>query len=208
MKKIIFACVMLFSALTINAQDLGDILSKVGGVLGGSNNSAITSVVDNIIGTTKVSASSLVGTWNYVQPAVAFETENMFSRVGGAATSAKIESNLATALAKVGIVEGKFSITFAKDGTFTTMIKGKTIKGVYTVNDATITFAKSKTAKTKINANVKLGTTLQVTFKADKLLEFAKQFGDVAAKASSSLSTISALAKNFKGMQVGMRLKK
>ena len=206
-KKVVFVIFMLVSASAANAQVLGNILSKVSNKTSG-NTSVVGSVIDNIIGTSKVSASSLVGTWNYTQPAVAFESESALNNIGGAAASSKIESSLSGALAKVGITPGQFAITFAKDGTFTTKLKNKTIKGVYTVKDATITFAKSANAKTKINANVKLGTTLQITFKADKLLEFAQQFGAVASSANAQLATAIALIKNFKGMQVGMRFKK
>lgn len=105
---------------------------------------------------------------------------------------------------KAGIKKGKFSVTFAKDGTFTSVVNNRTMKGVYTLNGSSIVFARTSTAKLKITANVKLGTTLQITFKADKLLQFVQQFGSVAGSSSTTLSTISTLAKNYSGMQVGM----
>ncbi|MCH5178953.1 MAG: DUF4923 family protein [Prevotellaceae bacterium] len=209
MKTFIASIVMLLTATAANAQ-LSDILSKAKDALGkaAGSNSTVATVVDNIIGTSKVKDTDLVGTWKYSQPAVAFESESALSKVGGTAASAKIENNLQTYFTKFGITKGACTITFAKDGTFSTVVKGKTVKGVYTVNGSTITFAKSATAKTKITANVKLGATLQITFKADKLLAFIQQFGSIAGAASSTLNTISTLAKNYNGMQVGMRFTK
>lgn len=206
--KIIMLLVALTVTTSVSSQDLKNVLNKVKGALGSNAGQTVSAVIDNVIGTSKVSEKSLAGTWNYSQPAVAFESENALTNIGGSVASSKIEAKLSSIFSKVGITKGKFSITFATDGTFTTTIKSKKIKGVYTLNGATITFAKSANAKTKINANVKLGTTLQITFKADKLLQFAQQFGSIAGAASTTLSTITGLAKKYKGMQLGMRYTK
>lgn len=209
LKTIVASLAMLMMATAASAQ-LQNVLSKAKDALSkaAGSNSSVAAALDNVIGTSAVSADKLVGTWKYSQPAVAFESENTLSKIGGTAASAKIENNLQTYFTKFGITKGACSITFAKDGTFSMLVKGKTVKGVYTVSGSTITFAKSATAKTKISANVKLGTTLQITFKADKLLAFIQQFGSMAGAASSTLNTISALAKNYSGMQVGMRFTK
>lgn len=203
---IFVAIILLAVATTASAQSWKDVL---GGVLGKvTKDPTVSTAVDQLIGTSKVDAKSVVGTWNYSQPAVAFESENTLTKIGGVAASTKLETELAKKLEKVGIKKGKFSIKFEKDGNFTATVNGKSAKGKYTINGSTITFTKNDKSKTKINANVKLGTTLQITFKADKLLEFAKQFGSIAGNASTTLATISAIAKNYSGMQLGMRFTK
>ncbi len=198
---LVFAGAMLTHA---NAQTVTDILSGISSS-SGKNGSVVSSIVDNLIGTKTVSANSLVGKWIYSKPAVAFESKNALSKIGGSVLSDKIETKLDAIFTKAGIRKGKFSITFASDGTFSTTINNRKISGVYTLNGSNITFAKTKSAKLKVTANVKLGTTLQITFKADKLLLFAKQFGALAGSASSTLSTVSTLTKNYSGMQIGMR---
>ncbi len=238
---------------TAGAQSVSDIISKVKSATSSSSSSSsssstsstastISSIVDNLIGTSNVSAKSLVGTWKYTEPAVAFESESALSKIGGSVASSSIEDKMATYLSKVGISEGKFSIKFESDGTFTATVNSKSVSGTYTVSGSNITFDKESSASssssstsstsssklssalsklksssssdsssssgTKISANVKLGTTLQITFEADKLLEFAKQFASAAGSASSTLSTISSLADNYSGMQLGMKFSK
>ena len=208
-KTFLAAALLMLTATAADAQ-LNGVLSKAKDAIGkaAGSNATVAAALDNVIGTKAVSASSLAGTWQYSQPAVAFESEGALSKIGGAAASAKIESQMQAYFAKAGITKGTCKITFAKDGTFTFTAKGKNVKGVYTISGSTITFAKSATAKTKISANVKVGTTLQITFKADKLLSFIQQFGSMAGAASSTLNTVAALAKNYSGMQVGMRFTK
>lgn len=208
MKKIVLFFASVLFAFVTNAQSIKDVLSIVKNASSSSIGQTVGSVVDNMIGTKNVSAKSLVGTWKYKQPAVAFESENAISTIGGSVASGKIETKLATIFSKVGITPGKLSITFKSDGTFSTVVKSKTITGIYKLNGSTITFAKSTTAKTKITANVKMGTTLQLTFKTDKLLQFVQQFASVASSVNNSLTTVTSLMKNYKGMQVGMRFNK
>ncbi len=211
MKSLAIKVAMLTAAIalaqTVSAQSvksvLSDVVSKVT-----QNSSALSSAADVLIGTSKVTAKDIAGTWKYSQPAVAFESEGAVTKVGGAVAASKLEEKMSTYLAKVGISKGKFTIVFNADGTFTSTVNGKSVKGKYSINGSTITFTKSNNSKIKINANVKKGTTLQITFKADKLLQFAQQFGSVAGKYSSTLSTVTQLAKNYNGMQLGMRFTK
>ena len=190
-----------------NAQTLNNILSKISNKTG-NGSGTVSSIVDNLIGTKKVTANKLVGKWIYSKPAIAFESQNALSNIGGSVVSSKLETKLDDAFKKVGTTKGKFSITFANDGTFTSTINKRTMKGIYTINGSTITLARTATAKVKVTANVKLGTTLQLTFKADKLLEFAKQFGALAGSASTTMQTVTSLAKNYKGLQIGMHYTK
>ncbi len=208
-KWLLLVVVAVMSATTTRAQVLSDILSKIKNAAGAVQSSTTTSsVIDNLIGSSKVSFKQISGTWNYTSPAIAFETEDLVSKVGGATASAKIESTLSAQLAKAGVVPGKFSITFDTDSTFTTLIKGKKAVGCYELSGPNIIFYKNRASKVRITANAKVGTTLQVTFKTDKLLQFAQHFGQIAGSQLTSLQTLNNLIGKYKGLQVGMRFKR
>lgn len=197
---------IMMSALTLSAsaQSLGDLVKTATSAVSGS----ATSVLGSIIGTSTVSPSSITGTWNYSGPAVAFESENLLSQAGGKLASAAIEKKMGSKLAQCGITAGKMKLTFNEDKTFSCTVKGKTTTGTYAIDKATITFY-TKTTQTKmLTANCKLsGKTLQLTFKADKMLKFMSSVGSVAG-AGSTLGTIAGLAKNYKGMQTGIKMTK
>jgi hypothetical protein len=207
LKKTLLLIIAAVTITSANCQTVSSILSNLGNS-SKKNSGVVSSIVDNLVGTKSVSLNSLVGTWTYSKPAVAFESQNALSKIGGSVVSNKIETKLSSIFTKAGISKGKFSITFASDGTFTTTMNNRKISGVYTLSGSTITFSKTKDAKLKVNANVKLGTTLQITFKANKLLQFAKQFGSLAGSASTTLSTVSSLMSNYSGVQIGMHFTK
>lgn len=216
MKTVVKIAVVCFVAIlaytpTARAQSVGSILSSIkNGVSSSSKSDAgsVKSTLTGIIGTKKVSASSLIGTWSYKEPAIAFESANMASKVGGSVISNKIESELQDYLSKAGITPGQLKITFNADSTFTSTLKGRTVKGKYSLNGATITFRRAGNSAQAITANVKVGSTLQITFKTDKLLAAIQQLSAAAGTANSTLKTIATLSKSYSGMQVGMMFSK
>jgi len=205
--KIAFALMALAMVPTANAQSVKSVLTDVLGKVT-KDNKTLSTVADVLIGTTAVKSTDIVGTWTYSQPAVAFESEDALTKVGGAAMSSKLESQLGKQLTKVGISQGKLKMTFNKDGSFSAELNKKTVNGKYTISGSTITLTKNDSSKTKVQGNIKLGTTLQITFKADKLLTFAQQFGSIAGKSSSTLKTATTLLNKYKGLQLGMRFTK
>ena len=209
MKKFFLKGLML-SALFLCAQganaQLSGLLDKAKSAI--SSGSTASNIVSSLIGTATVTTSNISGTWSYSKPAIAFESENVLSQAGGAAAASAIEDKLASSVAKYGITAGKMILAFKSDGTFTCTVKGKTTNGTYKLNKATITLYTAKLQKKTLSANVKIsGSTLQITFKADKLLTFIQGLNTLNAS-SSSLSTVSSLAKNFNGMQIGFKFAK
>lgn len=205
MKKTTFIAILFIASMSINAQSLlGNALSKLADKAGIPTEAV--SIAEQLIGTKKVSESSLEGTWVYTQPAVAFESDNLLTQAGGQVASSTVEKKAKEAFNKIGIKEGDLKITFKADKTFIATIGNKKTTGTYNINEATITFT-GKMIKKSISANVKLsGNTMQITFKADKLLSFATTVASLSQ--NTTLSTVSALMKKFKGMQVGMKYKK
>lgn len=172
-----------------------------------------TSVLENLLSgvlgsSSKLTQSDLVGTWNYTGADCVFESENLLAKAGGAVAASKIESQMNTQLAKVGIKQGACSFTFNKDNTYTATIGGKTISGNYTLNSS------DKTVKMTYLAGLgsmtphiaKTGNKLSILMEGEKLLKVLKTVSAVSG--SSTLSTVSSLLGNYDGLYVGMQLSK
>lgn len=204
----IFAVIITSSA---SAQTVKSVLDAVKSGLsqsGTSSNSTSSSLTKNLSSSKKVSAKSLVATWTYKEPVIDFESGSLVGKISGTVAGNKLEDEIADKLAEFGIKSGDFKITFNSDSTFTSTIKGKTATGVYTISGSTISFSRSTASAQKVNATIKVGSTLQITFKADKLLTFIQQISSAAGNADSTLKTIATLTKSYKGMNIGMSFSK
>ena len=220
MKKLFY--VMLIAVATIPAQcDAQSSLKNIlGNILSSSSNKSTTgtdtknttsadvlsSIFNNVVGTKSISKNNIVGTWTYSEPAVAFSSKNLLSQAGGVIAANTVEKKLGSALTKYGFTSGTSTFIFAADSTFTAKLKNKAVTGKYSISGSTVTFysklgVKMATANAAIKSNA-----LQLTFKADKLLSFAQYASTVSA--NSTLTTISKLAKNYDGMQLGMQFSK
>ena len=96
MKLRMFLSVALFGlfSMSASAQSFGDLLKKV--TSGTSALSTAKDYVVSLLGTDKVTAADLSGTWSYSEPAVVFESENVVSKLGGAALAQSTEKQLAS----------------------------------------------------------------------------------------------------------------
>ena len=102
MKKIVFAIAALamINSVNVQAQDILGTLKNAAATAASKSDNSTVAAIGNLLGTSSVSAADLVGTWNYSQPAVAFESKNVLTNVGTAAASSAIEKKLATYLTK------------------------------------------------------------------------------------------------------------
>lgn len=202
------------------AQGVGQVLMN--GELNGSSSSSSSSsgsasstnsVLGSLLGgllssSSTLSQSDLVGTWSYSGSNCVFESENLLAKAGGAIAANKIESELNTQLAKVGIKEGACSFTFNKDNTYTATIGGRTLQGSYTLD------TKNKKIKMTYLAGLasmtpritKQGNKINLLIESSKLLMLMKG-ASVLAK-GTSLSGISSILNNYEGMYIGLQLKK
>lgn len=198
------ALLLICGVNSANAQlDLGKIL---GDVTGNTSTGDLVSGLTSIFSSNKqASAQNIVGTWAYDSPAIVFESEDLLTKTGAAMAANKLESKLQNTLSKYGITKDKFSITFKEDGTFSETIKGKSYSGKWAVKDSKLQLTYQ--LKTMEITTQKEGSKLMFVTDATKLLNLIQTLGAKTAK-SSSLSTISALAKNIKGMKIGLTLVK
>lgn len=217
MKKIFMRLAFVALGITVcnnaNAQ-LSDVLKNVAGtaVNKATGNSTVGDVaadlIGNLLGTSKVSEKSLVGTWTYTQPCVAFESENILASVGSSVVSSKVETTMKNGLTKIGFTNGKVEMTLKEDNTGTIKFNGKGVDVNWAVEDTNLklTFPllnKSVTMNTKLS-----GSELQLAMKADKLLTLINAITQKAGTVNSSLGTLNSLTKNVKGMYMGLKFTK
>ena len=197
MLKSAFMGILLMAATNANAQIN---LSNLGKVV----SSELSSVISNKNNATK---ESLVGTWNYSEPAVSFESNNLLKQAGGKIASNAIEKKLSSQFQKAGIMPGNFQVKFAEDGTFTTYKNGSaTTSGTYTLDGQKIKLNYLEgTAAVTGYAQIQDGN-LSITFDSSKLLGVISKASKYAG--SSTLSTISSLAGSYDGMRSGMAFSK
>lgn len=180
--------------------------------------SGLGDFVAGLLGKDQVSKNSLVGTWNYKQPAVVFESEDMLTNVGGMAAGKAAEQKIQEYLNKIGFTAGKVKITFKEDGTGSVTYATKNIPFQWSVAETDLAIKLANSAKLsslskyttfKMNCKVNL-TNIQLSFKADKLLDFVSKVVSVAGTATnnSTISTIAGLANKVDGMYLGLTLEK
>ena len=204
LKLAVMALMLIGGGNSASAQlNLGNIL---GGITGNSNTSDLVSGLTSIFSSNKqATADNIVGTWSYDSPAIVFESEDFLTKTGAALAANKLETSIQNTLAKYGITKDKFSITFMEDGTFTETIRGKSNSGKWAVEDSKLQLTYQ--LKTMEITTQKEGDQLMFVTDASKLLNLIQTLGAKTAT-RSSLSTITALAKNIKGMKVGLTLVK
>ncbi len=174
-----------------------------------STGSLLGNILGNVLGgSSSISQSDLIGTWNYKGADCVFESENLLAKAGGAVAASKIESQLDTQLSKVGIKAGSCSYTFNKDNTFTATIGGRTLNGTYTLNSSDKTMKMSYLAGlASFNCNVvKSGNTISLLMDSDKMLTLLK--GASALTKNTSIGTLTSLLSNYSGMKIGMKMSK
>lgn len=184
-----------------NGSILGAILT--GGQTGntGSNTgSVLGNIISIFAGDVLTNQNTLVGTWNYTQPCVQFESESLLAKAGGAVIAEKAEATLATYYQKIGITPGSCRFTFNSNKTLQYTIGSKTFQGSYVFDSSKKTVTITTQMGSKITAYVSItGRTMGLTFDASKLLTLINS----ASTASSTLSSIGAIAGNYSGMKLG-----
>lgn len=174
--------------------------STAGDVLGG--------LASKLLGTDKLNADNLQGTWTYSEPCVAFESESLLTSVGSSLASKKVETTLAKQMTRLGFTAGKMTLTLNADSTGTVNLNGKDVKVTWSVSetDFILTFPLTKKS---VHMNAKLsGNSLQLAMSTDKLLTLATAITEKASTVNSTLGTVNSLMKNIKGMYVGLKFTK
>lgn len=193
MKKVLLAVALMCAFNTgIQAQSIKDILSGV---------------AKTVIGDKATTESSLKGTWKYSGPACEFESSNLLSKAGGTAAATKIEKKVAPVLKALGV--NGIVYTFDGEGNYTSKIKTRVTKGTYKFDEKekTITFT-PELGKEYTAYVTTQGSTMSLTFNADKLMTTLKGISNATSKLSSTASIINSVIGSYSGMRLGFDLKK
>ena len=217
MKKIaIFAMMATLCIGTVNAQSF---LSNLFGKLKGSSSTqtttsaenAVTNVLGSLLGNSiTLSKSTIKGTWSYTGASCVLESDNALAQIGGTVATSKIEEKMNTYLGKVGVKEGSCSFTFAENDTCTFKVGSREIKGKYTLDGEkkTIQFSFLQGRFTSTAHVAYSVSTLSIVFNADKMLSLVQKVAPTAASYSTTLATLATMLESYKGMMLGMKLKK
>lgn len=187
--------ILLLAANSMQAQSLKDIFS--------SGN--LSNLMNTVTG--KGESINMVGNWKYCGSAVELESDNILQQAGGALASTVAETKLNTQLAKLGIKEGQLSFVFNADSTFTSAVGKRTMSGTYSYNPSTKKVSLRYLTLLGMSAKVDCSSDkMTLLFDAKKLLKLLTLMGSKSN--STSMKTISALAKTYDGMLMGFDLKK
>ena len=205
MKRIIISIMAMAVCLagqTASAQTLKDLLKKA------TTNETVKNVVESVTGTTL--PVDVKGTWTYSGTAVKFESEDLLKSTAASLAAGQVEDKLDEYVQKVGIKAGTFSFTFNEDKTFSANVKGKSFNGTYSVSEdyktMTLQFGKTFATKPFTAAISATSSQLDLLFQADKLLELLEKL--TASSNNATLKTVSTIAGQYDGMQLGLELKK
>lgn len=167
----------------------------------------LSGLFKNLLGTKSLSASSVKGTWTYESPAVVFESSNLLQQAGGTLITNKLENKMQKYLDKAGFVAGKVTITFDGNNAYSMTVGNNVIEGTYTVEGSNITLTRNSLLSHPMTANLSLQiNAMQITFQADKLLDFVTKMSSLTA--NTSLSLIGTMVKGYDGMQLGLQFRK
>lgn len=191
-RVLLAAAFFCMSATSIQAQSIKDILS--GGI-------------SNVVGDKATTESSFKGTWKYNAPACEFESDNLLAKAGGTAAAEKIEKRVAPLLKSVGV--NGIVYTFDGKGNYTSKIKKRVTEGTYKFDSKAKTITFTPTIGMAYTAHVAVqGSTMTLTFEADKLMTTLKTISNATSKLSTTAALINTLMNSYSGMRVGFELKK
>ena len=195
MKRVKFILALAFLCMctsSIQAQSIKDILEGV---------------VNTVVGDKATNAKSIKGTWKYSGPACEFESDNLLSKAGGTAVTNKIKKRVAPIMKTLGI--NGIVYTFDGEGNYTSKIKKRVTEGTYKFDSKAKTITFTPTIGMAYTAHVAVqGSTMTLTFEADKLMTTLKTISNATSKLSTTAALINTLMNSYSGMRVGFELKK
>ena len=175
-----------------------------GGILG-----AIGGFINNTLANNNFTVDDLIGTWDYVSPAVSFASDNALKKIGGAGAATALEGKLEPYYNQLGFNNTVFTV--ADDHSFVLKMGLISLSGeVEKADDGMLEFNFSAFGKVplgKVRANAtKAGSTLNLTFDATKLIQILTKVSSVLN--NTTLKTLSSLLSSYDGVYMGFKLQK
>ena len=198
------------SALLSQQAQTNSTAAAANSVLSAVNNGSLISGIVGLLTGGATSANSIVGTWNYSEPTVQFQSENLLAQAGGVYIAQSMVSKLAPYYEKFGFKKGVFRATFNSDNTCSIVFGQRTIPGTYTFNPSTNTLnIKGQFGLVNLTAYVTVtANQMALTFDSSKFLSLATVLSGGANAGNAQASAISQLANSYTGMKTGFLLTK
>lgn len=169
---------------------------------------ALGGLVSGLISNDKIAPENLVGTWNYVSPAVCFQSDNFLQKAGGAAMAGTIEGKLEPYYQRFGV--DKLVLTVDKDLNFTMQSGKLKATGTITIDNTDVYFnfsALGKISLGKMKTYVTMtGSQMSVMFDVSKLMAVIKTVSSISG--SSAISAVTKLLDSYEGICAGFKLQK
>lgn len=200
------AAMIVASALSMQAQGLGNILSGLGNNSSGSGN-VLTNIIEGVFTKSDLTLADLVGEYQAQGPAVTFKSENLLQKAGGLAGAAAIESKLNPYYDQYGL--NNMTLTVDSAANFTMKIKSLSLKGTVSKNDSEGTFDFNFTVMGiklgKFTAYIeKSGNNLNLMFDASKLKDIISAVAKFTG--NSMASALASILDSYDGACVGWKM--
>ncbi len=198
------------SALLSQQAQTNSTAAAANSVLSAVNSGSLISGIVGLLTGGATSTNSIVGTWNYSEPTVQFQSENLLAQAGGVYIAQSMVSKLAPYYEKFGFKKGVFRATFNSDNTCSIVFGQRTIPGTYTFNPSTNTLnIKGQFGLVNLTAYVTVtANQMALTFDSSKFLSLATVLSGGANAGNAQTSAISQLANSYTGMKTGFLLTK
>lgn len=196
------AALMLSSCATTNIAGSGSPVNT-GDLLSG-----VTGIMQGLLASTNLTERDLVGNWQYSSPAVAFQSNDIMKKAGGAAAAQIIENKIAPYYNKVGL--RNLSATFMPDGTFAFRFHGITLEGAYEKNpenpnggEFIFTFQAVKNVPIvamRVNAE-RLGNRIALTVDGSDMVKIINKAAELSGQ--PTIQAAASLLNSYDGVNFG-----
>lgn len=204
MKKTFIAILAAATMLASSCSGLGGLTNSTS-----STSGILTNVLGGLLGQVLLgggglSASSLVGNWQYAGPSAAFTSEQALNNAGGVNAANNLITSLAPSYNSIGITKKNTSFNFGNNNTFNAQVNGIPFTGTYTFNEKNgqITL---NTGKYSLKGDViKTNNGIGLMFDAKQMTTMLQAVGQVSDKAA--IEAVGQLARSADGARVGFEL--
>ena len=207
MRKVFFIWVVLLLA-GVNTAYGQDVKTVVDSVKSNVKDSSVKEAVSNIADAfkaKKAEADEMIGTWQYVEPAVYATKGNLLYKLAGNSVANQLEKILDDYIEKCHITPKNTTFTFYKNGTFLRNVVGHKAQGVWMVGREKLILGINKILTAEITTHHD-GNKLMFLIDVDKLMNIFKLLG--AIEDNKTNETLIKLMKKIPTLQAGFSFEK
>lgn len=207
MRKVVFIWVILLLA-GLNMAYAQDVKTVVDSVKSSVKESSVKDAVSDIADAFKVKkakADEMIGTWQYVEPAVYATKGNLLYKLAGNSVANQLEKILNEYVKKCNITPENCKFTFNSNGTFHRDVLGHKADGVWMVGGPKLILGINNVQTGDITTHHD-GDKLMFLIDVDKLMNLLKLLG--AMKDTKTNNTLIKLTKAIPTLQAGFSFRK